>query len=110
MAVQMALYSRTQQERALDLVARSDRWSYGYRVSDGMRFASFASQSTPGVVYQTHINGLGCTCPGAERSARGRCFHMLACQIVTDQARESVGPGPLDRLNALFDRQLVDAF
>lgn len=111
MAVQMGLYSRAQQEKAMRLVAVADKWAEGTRPSDGLRFNLFASESAPGVVYQTHINGLGCTCPGAARSYRGRCYHMLAAAIVTDRAREAATPkAALARLNDLLDRQLVDAF
>lgn len=88
MTVRIALYSRSQREKAMQLVARAETWAEGVRPRDGLRFNLFASESAPGVVYQTHLHGLGCTCPGARRSARGRCFHMLACQIVTERVQD----------------------
>jgi hypothetical protein len=103
--IDIRLYSRAQQERAMRLVERADQWAEGRRKSDGLRFNVFASESAPGVYYQTHLNGLGCTCPGAQKSKRGRCFHQLACQIVTERAQ---APRPLKTYDEVYG--LVDAF
>jgi hypothetical protein len=83
---QTAVYSAAQRQKAERLLETVDMWAEGERTSDGLRFNLFTSESATGVVYQTHINGLGCTCPGARKSARGRCFHQLATQMATERA------------------------
>lgn len=101
-------YSTQQQREAERLVAISDRWAEGYDHKRGVRFVSFASRTTPGVFYYTRIDGRGCTCPGARESRSGRCFHQLACQIKTEQARERMTARP--SYDSLLDHHLVDAF
>lgn len=108
--IDLRVYSKAQQERAMRLVARADQWAEGQRKSDGLRFNVFASESTPGVYYQTHFSGLGCTCPGAQKSPRGRCFHMLACAIITERAQ---APRPKLRYEDVYTDDalgLTDAF
>lgn len=109
MAIQTAFYSPAQQQKAQALVARADRWSHGYRHADGLQFVTFASQSEPGKVYLTHIEGKGCSCPGAQKSRTGRCFHQLACSLVTEQAREQA-VRPKVRYEDIFPAETDDAF
>lgn len=88
MTVQRALYSRSQQEKAMRLVARAAEWGEGVRKEDGLRFNVFASESAPGVYYTTHFAGRDCSCPGAQKSRNGRCYHQLATAIASEQAQE----------------------
>jgi hypothetical protein len=81
-------YSTTQQAKAEELAARSDHWAYGVRNSDGLKFVLFASRCQPGAIYQTHINGLGCSCPAGQRGVR--CYHCLAAQLAADRAQQRV--------------------
>lgn len=84
------LYSKAIYEKAAALVAISEKWAYGTRLRDGMRFVTFSSQSRVGVYYMTRLDGRGCTCPAASTGRTGRCFHKLACEIVTKQAGEAL--------------------
>ena len=107
MAIDLRVYSKSQQERAMRLVAVADKWAEGVRPSDGLCFNLFASETTPGVVYQTHLHGLGCTCPGAQHSRRGVCCHMIACQLVTERVQEQAAR-PTKRYEDYFGND--DAF
>jgi len=110
MAVQTPSYSKAQREKAEALVARAATWSYGYRTSDGLRFVVFASQSTPGAVYQTHLNGLGCSCPAGQREIR--CYHALACEMLTTQKQAQVERQTRNAAaySRLYGDDLEDAF
>lgn len=106
MAMRAPSYSPAQYEKALALVAHADRWSYGYRKSDGLQFVVFASASEPGQVCQTHINGLGCTCQAGKRNVP--CYHTLAASLATEKARAAATKRPVARYEDLYD--LEDAF
>lgn len=95
--------------KADELLARSDSWAHGYRKSDGLQFVVFASQSAPGVYYQTRIDGAYCTCPAARLSRAGRCCHKVAVAEKYEQARNR----PFRTLEELMGdeaSELVDAF
>jgi hypothetical protein len=82
--------STTTHRKALELAAYSDRWSRGTaRTITGSVVAVnlFASDSEPGKVWMTRVDGAGCNCRGAQQSRSGICFHMVACALVTEQAR-----------------------
>lgn len=84
-------YSTTER-KAVALAAHSEMWAKGTaRTARGDLVAInlFASESQPGVVYLTRVDGAGCTCPGAQKSRRGVCLHMIACQIVTIRVRDA---------------------
>lgn len=66
-----------------------DRWARGYRLSDGLQFVLFASESNPNVFHRTHINGLGCSCIAATKSRNGRCWHQLAARTDTELAQNA---------------------
>lgn len=103
--MQPPVYTSSMEARAAVLVGQAQTWARGVRHRDGLAFVVFAS-SKPGTVYYTTESG--CTCPSYWH--RGACSHVLAVQVEARQARAAVGPRALDRMNELFDRQLVDAF
>jgi hypothetical protein len=111
--LKMALQSisKAMREKAEALAAISDKWALGVRNSDGLRFVLFASCSRPDIFYMTRIDGAPgcCTCPAARLGKRANCFHLLACQIVTDRVREQAAR-PRPTYDGLMDRHLVDAF
>lgn len=108
MAAQATIVSPAIRRKADELLARSDRWAHGYRKHDGLQFVVFASQSAPGVYYQTRIDGAFCTCPAARLSRAGRCCHKVAVAEKYQQARSR----PFRTLEELMgdDASLVDAF
>ena len=90
MTTRTTVYPTTEQ-KALELAARSDTWSTGTaRTATGAMVAInlFASESEPGRVHLTRIDGAGCTCDGAQKSRSGVCFHMKACALVMMRVRE----------------------
>lgn len=94
-------YQNTTHRKALALAAYSDRWSDGTaRTVRGELVAVnlFASDSEPGVVHLTRVDGKGCTCKGAQRTRRGVCYHMVACALVTERVR-----GDAVRAKARYD-------
>lgn len=91
------------------LLARSDSWAHGHRKSDGLRFVVFASESTPGVYWQTRIDGAFCTCPAARLSRAGRCCHKVAVAEKYHEARNRPFRS-LEELMADESDALVDAF
>lgn len=87
-----SFYGTTTQEKAVALAARSEKWSKGTaRTPRGELVAvnCFASESQDGKVWLTRVDGLSCNCPGAQRTMRGICFHMVACQLVTQRVRDA---------------------
>ena len=82
--------STTTRQKALALAAKSDLWARGVaRDYRGLtiNINLFASESEPGVVHLTRVDGAGCSCKGAQHSRSGICYHMAACQIVTERVR-----------------------
>lgn len=75
--------------KAQELLAVSDKWATGYRLSDGLRFVVFSSRTTPGTVYYTRMDGAACNCPAARLSRSGRCCHRLAAQLACEQATDA---------------------
>ncbi len=86
-------YRNSTEQRALALAARSATWSRGTaRTVNGALVAVnlFTSESDPGTVWLTRVDGAGCSCPGAQKSRSGVCCHMRACALVTERARERI--------------------
>lgn len=88
-----AVYSKSVQQRAAELVAKADKWAEGVDNRTGVRFITFTSSREPkagekAVYYHTRIDGRGCTCPAARKSRTGRCCHQLAAQTVAERAQE----------------------
>lgn len=108
MAVQMV--SANVQARADELFARRSTWARGkardYR-GELIGVVMFSSRTAPGVVYMTRCDGLGCNCPGAQRSRSGNCCHQIAVRKDVDAAR---APKPKRKYEELFGDDLVDAF
>lgn len=101
-----AVYRKSMQDKAADLVAHADKWAYGTRNRDGLRFILFPSQSRAGVYYFTRIDGAFCSCPAGSLSKHARCCHKIAAQTVTEQAREAYTK-PRVTLDELYDNHLV---
>lgn len=108
----MTAQSSTTHRKALELAARSDTWAKGTaRNWRGNLIAVnlFASESRPGTVYLTRVDGAGCTCPGAQSSRSGVCFHMVACSLVTERAREEFARSTVI-YDEITENDLVPAF
>lgn len=108
-------YGTTSQEKAIALAAHSETWSRGTaRTARGELVAInlFASESQPGVVYLTRVDGAGCTCPGAQKSRSGVCCHMRACALVTERVRSAAvkAKARYDELMDRFEYGTVPAF
>lgn len=73
----------------------------------GTLFRRAPSCTTPGAYYL--VNEVACECPDYQQ-AGNVCKHIRAVRMEAEAARESVGPRPLDRLNALLDAHNVSAF
>ena len=117
MAIQLAAYSKAVQDRAMELVAKADKWAEGVELTTGRRFVTFASSREPKpgeqpVYYRTAFNGKGCTCPAARKSRAGRCCHQLAAQIVTERVQDAAAI-PTKRYEDFWvgtGMELTDAF
>ena len=86
-------YRNSTEQKALALAAHSERWSKGTaRTATGALVAVnlFTSESEPGAVWITRVDGAGCNCHGAQKSRSGICFHMRACALVTERTRERI--------------------
>jgi hypothetical protein len=104
-------YSPTQQQKARAALSISDKWARGtVRTTDGANVGVvlFRSESDESVIYMTRCDGQGCNCPGAQKSARGRCWHQLAASLDADRARNR----PRKSYSDLFSERddLTDAF
>lgn len=104
-------YRKSMQAKAAELVAHADKWSYGTRNQDGLRFILFPSRSTASVCYFTRIDGAFCSCPAGRLSSTGECCHKIAARTVTEQAREAYTKRPTyDQLMDAFDGVVTSAF
>lgn len=108
-------YSTTTHQKALALAAHSDHWSKGTaRTVRGELVAVnlFASESEPGTVHLTRVDGAGCTCKGAQHSRTGVCYHMVACSLVTQRTTDAAvaAKARYDELMNRHDYGTVPAF
>ncbi len=105
-----AQVTRSMQEHADVLIARSHTWAEGIRHADGLHTYQFSSsrQRKDGSYAMYFASELGCTCPSFWH--RGQCAHVVAIRQVADRAREAAAVKPRARYEELMDNHLVSAF